>query len=186
MNEEKITAFIIGQEFPMDTRGIQKDAMDMRLAGNSSALLIFRYFHPTKQEIFSFEHGQVSIGLHREGKLMMVAANIDGVGMADCVYHLDRFEHGRLNWLRTQPGEGMPVHIMVVDEKNILRVSRMIGTSSEFTNYFADIIAYQQTEDGRLHAGESEFIELGTKAYAKYPSTGGIPAEVIYQTAGKK
>lgn len=166
----------------MDTRGIQKDAMDVRLAGNSNALLIFRYFHPTKQEIFSFEHGQVSIGLHKEGKLLLIAANVDGVGMADCAYHLDRFKHDRLNWIRTQPGQGMPVHIMVVDEKNILRVSRMIGTSSDFTNYFADIIAYQQTEEGKLHGGESEFVELGTRAFRKYPNTGGFPAEVIYQT----
>lgn len=183
MDQEKVTSFIIGQEFPMDTRGIQKDTMDMRLAGNSNALLIFRYFYPTKNEIFDFEHGRVSIGLHKEGKLMMVACDIDGVGSSDCVYHLDRFEHGRLNWIRTQKGQGMPVHIMVVDGKNILRVSRTIGTSSEFTNYFADIIEYQQTENGKLHAGESEFIELGTKAYAKYPNACSFPAEVIYQTA---
>ena len=183
MEQEKVTAFIIGQEFPMDTRGIQKDAMDMRLAGNSAALLIFRYEHPTKQEIFGFEYGKTSIGLHKEGKLLMVAANIDGVGMADCVYHLDRFQHDRLNWIRTPEGQGMALHIMVVDEKNILRVSRTLGTSSAFTNYFADIIAYQQTAEGRLYGGEGEFIELGTRAYAKYPTEGSFPAEVIYQTA---
>lgn len=182
MEQEKVTAFIIGQEFPMDTRGIQKDAMDLRLAGNSSAVLIFRYEHPTKKEIFDFEYGKVSIGLHKEGKLLMVAADIDGVGMADCVYHLDRFQHERLNWIRTPEGQGMALHIMVVDEKNILRVSRTLGTSSAFTNYFADIIDYQQTEDGKLHGGESEFIELGTRAYAKYPSQCCFPCEVIYQT----
>ena len=113
---------------------------------------------------------------------MMVAATIDGVGCADCVYHLDRFEHDRLNWIRTPDGQGMAVYIMVVDEKNILRVSRMLGVSSAFTNYFADILWYQQTEEGRLHAGESEFVELGTKAYEKYQDTVGFPVEVHYQT----
>lgn len=186
MEQEKATAFIIGHEFPMDTRGIQKDAMDMRLAGDGNAILIFRYAHPTAQEIFAFEHGQASIGLHKEGKLLMVAANIEGAGSADCIYHLDRFQHDRLNWIRTEEGQGMAVHIMVVDEKNILRVSRMLGVSSAFTNYFADVIAYQQTEEGKLHNGESEFIELGTRAYAKYPTQCGFPAEVIYQTQKKK
>lgn len=185
MDQEKVTAFIIGQEFPMDTRGIQKDAMDMRLAGNNAAILIFRYEHPTHQEIFNFEYSKVSIGLHKEGKLLLVAVDIDGVGISDCVYHLDRFDHERLNWIRTADGQGMAVHIMVVDEKNILRASRMIGVSSAFTNYFADVIAYQQSADGRLYGGENEFVELATLAYQKYPSPGAFPAEVIYQTERK-
>ena len=183
MAQEDVTAFIIGEEFPMDTKGIQKDSMDMRLAGNANALLIFRYEYPTKNEVFDFEHGHAGIALHKEGKLMMVVADIEGVGIADCVYHLDRFTHGRINWVRTEKGKGMAVHLMLVDEKNILRVMRTIGVSSKFTNYFADLIEHQQTEEGRLHNGESEFVELGARAYKKYPSVGSIPIDVVYTTA---
>jgi len=186
IEQEKVTAFIIGQEFPINTRGIQKNTMDMRIAGNSTALLIFRYEHPTKQEIFNFEYGTAKISLHKEGKLMIVMADIDGVGTSDCIYHLDRFQHDRVNWVRTKPGEGMAVHIMVVDEKNILRASRMLGVSSEFTHYFADIIEYQQTEEGRIHNGEREFVELGINAYSKYPTIESIPEDVSYTSSYRR
>lgn len=179
--------WLIGKTFPIDCSFIDKDAMGLMPLTQESAAVIFHYKKPSAAELYSFKYSKAHLYIKYESKLMVLAVDIDNFGIADCCFHVGRFTlQEPLYMMHATEGTGMQFYLAVVDEKNILRALRIITVSSQFTNKFADIIKYQQTEDGKI-AGESEFYQIGFGIYKKYLSIEELvnAADVSY-TSGEK
>ncbi len=165
----KTMSIILGEKFPAQLSDADYNTPILRILSSESAMVIWHIESPTPGELQDFNHGKIKFGIRRYGKVMFFCVNQQPFAEGDCAFHASRFDFPRdMHIMHSTNDAGMPLYMVVVDEKNIVRAMRCVNLNKAVTDKLSDIFELQRTEDGLL--ADSQFRQTVINAYHDYPS----------------